>query len=91
MRFRDRSVAAPTLPTLPAPMLAARAQRAAALADFDVAASELHRLRRLLESDPGRVDPAALVAAEARTETARQRFWVADQAYQAQLDESAVG
>lgn len=88
IRFRDRTGSPPALP---APVLAARARRAAALADFDVAASELHRLRRLVEGDPSRVDPADLVAAESRTETARGRFWAADTAYQGELDHIRAG
>ena len=79
MRFRDRPG---TAPPLPAGALDARARRAAALADFDVAASELHRLRRLVDGDPHLVEPADLVAAEARTEIARARFWTADAVYQ---------
>ena len=72
-------------------MLSARANRAAALADFDLAATELHRLRLLVEADPRRVDPEQLVAAEARAELCRSRFWAADAAYQARLDSEATG
>jgi hypothetical protein len=88
IRFRDRS-GSPT--SLPGPVLAARARRAAALADFDVAASELHRLRRLVDGDRRLVDPADLVAAESRTETARARFWAADSVYQGELDQLRTG
>lgn len=82
---------APVFPTLPPDVLAARARRLAALVDFDVVAGQLDRMRRRLGSDPAAVDAADLVAAEARTELARTRFWDADTAYQALLTHTQTG
>ena len=79
------------LPALPPAVLAARARRVAALVDFDIAAGQLDRVRRLLGSDLAAVDASDLVAAEARTELARVRFWDADTAYQALLTHTQTG
>jgi hypothetical protein len=78
-------------PVLSPGLAAARARRVAALADFDVVASDLHRLRSRAASDAAAVDPSELVAAEARTERARERFWAADQDYQSLLDVARTG
>jgi hypothetical protein len=70
----------------PGPVEAARLLRRDALDAFELAALDFDAVRRIAMTDP-----ADLVAAEARLERCRERFWVADTALREARQDSRTG